>query len=65
MKDVLNLEYVDSSLKLETLQATADFQFGPDTGASLIPPNSKITGKLYRNRPVTGHGVVRKRFFCN
>ena len=48
MKDVLNLEYVDSSLKLETLQATADFQFGPDSGSSLIPSGSKLTGKLYR-----------------
>ena len=48
MRDILDLGPVDSSLKLETLQATADFQFGPDAGASLIPPNSKITGKLYR-----------------
>ncbi len=32
----------------ETLRATADFQFGPGAGRALIPPGSRLRGRLHQ-----------------
>ena len=48
LRDMLSLESSPPTSLRDTLRATADFQFGEDTGKILIPDTTKLSGKLYR-----------------
>lgn len=65
LKEILQLENIDSRLFADTLRATADFQFGPDAGMNLIPDSAKLSGKLYRMVVVRDGGVQTCAFIAS
>ncbi|MGQ4870509.1 MAG: DUF5591 domain-containing protein [Candidatus Thorarchaeota archaeon] len=47
LREILRLKGGKDTLVLETLRATADFQFGSGAAALLVPENARFRGKLY------------------
>jgi archaeosine synthase len=48
LKDILSLKAGPPTYLQETLRATADYQFGPGAGFTLMPDGTQMRGKLYR-----------------